>query len=125
MLLFLAEAAEETPFSFDPTSLNMVWAILLLLVLGVAFAALLVLFSKIFHVEEDPRVEKVTELLPGYNCGACGKAGCHDLAEALVSGEVKNVTACKTGKKDKNYDPIIEYLKSTPGPDGTTVDVKL
>jgi electron transport complex protein RnfB len=47
------------------------------------------------------------------------------MAEALVSGEVKNVSKCKVGKKDKNYDPIIAYLASTPGPDGKTVEVNI
>ena len=70
-------------------------------------------------------VAAVEKMLPNYNCGACGKAGCHDMAEALVSGEVKNVSKCKVGKKDKNYDPIIAYLASTPGPDGKTVEVNI
>ena len=105
--------------------MDILWSVLLLLGLAVVFAVLLVLFSVIFHVEEDPRIDAVTKLLPNVNCGACGKAGCRDLAEALVSGEVKKVSACKAGKKDKNFDPIIAYLKATPGPDGKTVDVTL
>lgn len=105
--------------------MDILWSVLLLLGLAVIFAILLVLFSVIFHVEEDPRIDAVAKLLPNVNCGACGKAGCHDLAEALVSGEVKKVSACKAGKKDKNYDPIIAYLKATPGPDGKTIDVTL
>lgn len=123
--MWLADAVTEgaETAAFDPKSLNILWAVILLLVLAVAFACLLVLFSRVFHVEEDPRIDGVTELLPGYNCGACGKAGCRDLAEALVSGEVKKVSACKAGKKDKNFDPVVAYLKNTPGPDGTTIDV--
>ena len=37
-----------------------------------------------FHVEVDPRVEAVTEALPGANCGGCGFIGCSDYAEAVV-----------------------------------------
>jgi electron transport complex protein RnfB len=93
--------------------------------LAIVLGVLIVLFSILFHVEEDPRVAAVEKMLPNYNCGACGKAGCHDMAEALVSGEVKNVSKCKIGKKDKNYDTIIAYLASTPGPDGKTVEVNI
>ena len=103
--------------------MDILWAVLLMAGLAVILALLIVLFSHIFHVEEDPRIDAVAKLLPGANCGACGKAGCHDLDEALVSGEVKKVSACRAGKKDKNFDPIVAYLKNTPGPDGKTIDV--
>ena len=103
--------------------IDILYAVLLLGGRPIVFAILLVLFSVIFHVEEDPRIDAVAKMLPGVNCGACGKAGCHDLAEALVSGEVKKVSACRAGKKDKNFDPIVAYLKNTPGPDGKTIDV--
>ena len=105
--------------------MDILWSVLLMLGLAIVLGVLIVLFSILFHVEEDPRVAAVEKMLPNYNCGACGKAGCHDMAEALVSGEVKNVSKCKVGKKDKNYDPIIAYLASTPGPDGNTVTVNI
>ncbi|MDY6094528.1 MAG: (Fe-S)-binding protein [Candidatus Enteromonas sp.] len=105
--------------------LDILWAVLALAGIAIVLSVLLVWFSIIFHVEEDPRIDEVAKLLPNVNCGACGKAGCRDLAEALVTGEIKKVSACKAGKKDKNFDPIIAYLKATPGPDGTTVDVTL
>ena len=53
------------------------------LILGmIAFFAAVILYyaAKKFHVEENPKIEKVEECLPGANCGACGKAGCHDFA---------------------------------------------
>ena len=103
--------------------MDILYAVLLLGGLAVVFAILLVLFSVIFHVEEDPRIAAVEKMLPNYNCGACGYAGCHDLAEALVNGEVKKVSQCKAGKKDKNFDPIAAYLNSTPGPDGKSLHV--
>ena len=105
--------------------MDILWSVLLMLGLAIVLGVLIVLFSILFHVEEDPRVAAVEKMLPNYNCGACGKAGCHDMAEALVSGEVKNVSKCKVGKKDKNYDPIIAYLASTPGPAGKTVEVNI
>jgi electron transport complex protein RnfB len=40
------------------------------------------------------------------------------MAEAIVSGEQQKLSDCKPGKKDKNFDPIIEYMKSHPDKDG-------
>lgn len=62
--------------------------------LGLVLGLLLALAAKLFAVEEDERVEKIAALLPGANCGGCGYAGCHALAEAIVKGEAKP-TACK------------------------------
>lgn len=54
--------------------------------LGAAFGVALAFASKKFQVEVDPRLEQITVLLPGANCGACGFAGCSGYAEALVKG---------------------------------------
>lgn len=59
------------------------------IVLGaIALIAAMVLYgvSKKFAVEEDPRLGKVQEVLPGANCGGCGFAGCGGMADALVKG---------------------------------------
>ena len=50
-------------------------------------ASLLVLANRTLHVEEDPRIDAVEEMLPHANCGACGFPGCRPFAEALVAGE--------------------------------------
>ncbi len=105
--------------------MDILWSVLVMLGLAIVLAIGIVGFSILFHVEEDPRIAAVEKMLPNYNCGACGKAGCHDMAEAIVSGEVKKVSQCKVGKKDKNYDPIVAYLASTPGPDGKTLNVQI
>ncbi len=65
-------------------------------VLGLFFGLLLGIASKIFHVEVDERVEKIDEILPGANCGACGYPGCPGLAEAIVNGEA-GIDACIPG----------------------------
>ncbi|HQK18841.1 MAG TPA: (Fe-S)-binding protein, partial [Polyangiaceae bacterium] len=44
--------------------------------IGAAAAALLAGASRVLRVEEDPRIEQVTEALPGANCGGCGFPGC-------------------------------------------------
>lgn len=48
------------------------------------FGVLIALADSRFKVWEDPRIEAVTEMLPGSNCGACGFAGCRAFAEGLV-----------------------------------------
>jgi len=56
---------------------------------GIALALGIVIgiVSRLFAVPSDPRVDLVLELLPGANCGGCGKAGCADFAKSVVSGE--------------------------------------
>jgi electron transport complex protein RnfB len=62
----------------------MIEEILVLGILGLAFGVGLVLASRKFAVYVDERIERIGELLPGTNCGACGFAGCADFASALV-----------------------------------------
>ncbi|MEA4971896.1 MAG: RnfABCDGE type electron transport complex subunit B [Candidatus Metalachnospira sp.] len=64
--------------------------------LGIVFGAILGFASKIFAVEEDPRVGQVMECLPGANCGGCGYPGCGGLATAIVEGRAP-VSACAVG----------------------------
>jgi len=93
-----------------------------MLLVGAILGLVLAIASKKFYVEEDPRVEQVSKLLPGYNCGACGHSGCAGLATALVSGET-DVILCKPIKQDKKEE-IINYMSNTPGPDGQTRTLK-
>jgi Na+-translocating ferredoxin:NAD+ oxidoreductase RNF subunit RnfB len=54
---------------------------------GLTFGALIALANARLKVWEDPRIDDVTGLLPGANCGACGFAGCRAFAEAMIKGE--------------------------------------
>jgi Na+-translocating ferredoxin:NAD+ oxidoreductase RNF subunit RnfB len=56
--------------------------------LGVIFGIALAYALKIFKIEVDPDIFRILSLLPGSNCGACGKAGCAGFAQALKNGEV-------------------------------------
>ena len=96
--------------------MEILYAFLILAGLGLLFGIGLVIFGHKFAVKEDERVGEVEKKLPNYNCGACGYAGCHDMAKALVSGQEKQIGKCKPGKQDKNYDPILAYLKEHPEP---------
>ena len=98
-------------------------ALLLMLVLGAILGLGLGVADKFLSVEVDERVETVASMLPNYNCGGCGYAGCSGLAEALVNGEVTVVGTCKPCKPDQKA-AIAEYLNTTPGPDGTCLKVQ-
>lgn len=70
--------------------------ILFFLVLGAASGVLLTVASRLLHVEKDKTVEKITEALPGANCGGCGFSGCEGYAAAVASGEAP-ANLCKPG----------------------------
>ena len=99
--------------------MTILYAVLILAGLGLIFGVALTIFGAFFHVEEDPRIDEVAGMLPNANCGACGYAGCRQMAEALVKGKETQVSKCKPGNKEKNYDPIIAYLSTHPDKDGT------
>ena len=78
-------------------------------VLGViAFlaACLLYVVSLYFKVEEDPRIDLVTAVLPGANCGGCGFAGCRNFAEACVKAGGIDGLSCPVGGE-----PTMEQVK--------------
>lgn len=101
----------------------MIYAIIMMLVLGAVLGLGLGIADKYLAVEVDERVEKVGGMLPNYNCGSCGYAGCSGLAQALVDGEVTVVGTCKPCKPEAK-EAIVEYLNTTPGPDGNCLNVK-
>jgi electron transport complex protein RnfB len=56
--------------------------------LSIALALLLAFANRWLKVDEDPRIDVVTDTLPGANCGACGLPGCRAFAEKVVGGEI-------------------------------------
>lgn len=64
--------------------ITVLYAVLVLAILGALFGFLLAYASKVFAVDTDPRQEAILEVLPGANCGGCGYAGCANYAEAVV-----------------------------------------
>ncbi len=55
--------------------------------LGILGSVVLWIVSKRFHVDEDPRIAEIECLLPGANCGGCGRSGCHDFAATCAAAE--------------------------------------
>ncbi len=68
--------------------------------LGLAFGALIAIANRVFWVWEDPRIDQVTGMLPGSNCGACGQAGCRAFAEAVIEGKIKPAGCTVMGEDD-------------------------
>ncbi|MBQ1505258.1 MAG: electron transporter RnfB [Erysipelotrichales bacterium] len=100
----------------------MIYALLLGLGLGGVMGLILGIANKEFEVKEDPRLAPLTEMLPGYNCGACGFPGCSGLAGAIINGETDKMV-CKPIKPDQKA-KVLEFLANTPGPDGSTIKLK-
>ena len=79
--------------------MNIVYAMLVLGVMGAIFGGLLAFAAKIFYVEQDERIGQVRECLAGANCGGCGFAGCDAYAAAVVAGEAPPNKCGPGGKK--------------------------
>lgn len=93
--------------------MNILYAVLILGLLGVFFGAVLAVASKVFAVEKDERAEQILEALPGANCGGCGYSGCSAYAEALVNDNAR-VGACPVGG-GQLAEKIAEILGVKPG----------
>lgn len=75
--------------------MSVIWiAVAIVAGIGIIAAVLLWGAAKKFHVDEDPRIGEVEALLPGANCGGCGKNGCHDFAVACASATSLDGLAC-------------------------------
>lgn len=81
--------------------------------LGFLFSLGLVFAYRKLRVYEDPKIEKVSEILPQANCGACGYSGCRAFAEAVVGGKVEPNSCPVGGEEVANQ--IAETLGVTAG----------
>ena len=73
--------------------MNIVFAVLILGVMGCLFGVVLAVASRVFAVQNDPRLGEILDALPGANCGGCGYPGCAGCASAILKGEAP-VNAC-------------------------------
>lgn len=74
--------------------------IISLSLLALISAVILYFIAQKFKVFEDPRIDKVQEVLPAANCGGCGFAGCRNFAEALVAADTFEGLNCPVGGAD-------------------------
>ncbi len=73
-----------------------VFTIVILGVMAVAFGGLLGYAAVRFKVEGNPIVDKIEELLPHSQCGKCGYAGCRPYAEAVANNQA-DIDLCTPG----------------------------
>jgi Na+-translocating ferredoxin:NAD+ oxidoreductase RNF subunit RnfB len=76
--------------------------------LTLLLAVMLIIANKKLYVYEDPRIDKVEDMLPHANCGACGYPGCRPFAEALVHGN--SLPGKCTVSTDEGRQSIAEFL---------------
>ncbi len=105
--------------------MTILWAALILAVLGVILGFGLAIASKVLHVDIDTRIEDITAILPNANCGACGFPGCSGYAQAIVDGKAESLSQCKPGLKSGKPEEIRKYLDEHPNPDGSINPIKL
>lgn len=67
--------------------------------LSVLLAIVLAVANRKLWVFEDPRIDTVSDMLPGANCGACGLPGCRAFAEKVVGGGIQP-SECPVGGPD-------------------------
>jgi len=72
------------------------FSIIILGSLGLVYGLGLALASKKFHVDVDPKIEQINEILPSANCGACGHPGCLAYAEAVAT-QGEEINKCAPG----------------------------
>ncbi len=101
------------------------YSVLTLGIVAALFSTILYVISRVFAVQEDPRLAEVAEMLPGINCGACGFPGCPGMAEALVkgadTGDISHLS-CPPGGQE-TMDTIGSYFGLETGSAKETVAV--
>lgn len=70
--------------------IHIIFVILVLTLLAVAFGVILGFAAVHFRVEADPIVDQLDALLPQTQCGQCGYPGCKPYAEAVAGGDAIN-----------------------------------
>ena len=108
---------------------NVVYAVLVLGILGGVFGLVLSIASKVFEVKKDPREDEILGHLAGANCGGCGFPGCAGLAAAILAGDAP-CNACAPAGPDNaaaiaaimgveapSGEPQVAYVRCNGGQD--------
>lgn len=77
---------------------TIIYAVIVLGLLGFLAGTFLAFAAKKFEVKEDSRKIIVQAALPGINCGACGYPGCSAFAKGFINGEIDK-NGCLPGKR--------------------------
>lgn len=79
--------------------LTILYSIITIGCLGLFAGVVLAYASKKFSVRIDPNLEKIVEVLPGSNCGACGYASCFEAGKAVLK-RTASINVCIPGGQD-------------------------
>lgn len=82
--------------------------IIIMTVLALILSLILVIVDT--KLNKEDKSEIYLELLPGYNCGACGYAGCKGMSEAMLE-DINNYKKCKPLRGEK-LKKLEEYIKN-------------
>lgn len=74
----------------------MLQAVVAIGIVGLILGVLIGVANMYLEVKEDPLVVAVYDLLPHFNCGACGNPGCLAMAKTVVN-QGAPLTNCKPG----------------------------
>jgi len=74
----------------------MEWNVLSIGLLAIGLGLGLGWAARRFHVDADPVVEQINQLLPQTQCGQCGYPGCRPYAAAIAAGEAE-INQCPPG----------------------------
>ncbi len=113
--------------------MGILYAVLIISAIGLVFGIILSVASKFFAVPVNERQEKIREVLPGANCGACGFSGCDGYAAAINEGKAEpnlctagGETTAKALSEILGTEIIIEkkvaFVKCNHGPDKAVHD---
>jgi len=80
--------------------------------LGLFFGLLLSFAGAKLKVKSDPKLESLKDILPGVNCGGCGRAGCGAFAEDVFAGKAES-DGCPVGGAELNH-KIADLMGVTP-----------
>jgi electron transport complex protein RnfB len=83
----------------DPALGIALWSVAVFTLLGVVFGFALAAAAIRFQVASNPLVDRVRDVLPAANCGACGFAGCQVYAEAVVERPDVSPALCVPGRR--------------------------
>lgn len=78
---------------------QIIFPVMLVSGIGLIAGLILAIASAIMAVPNDEITEKIKDVLPGANCGACGFSGCEGYAKALSSGSAKTGLCAPGGSK--------------------------
>ncbi len=89
------------------------WSIIALAALAIAFGALLGFASERFRPEGNPIVDQIDDILPQTQCGQCGYPGCRPYAEAIANGD--RINKCPPGGESTIHE-LADLLDTEPLP---------